>query len=219
MDHPSVDSMGSNNQPFAIFAPPKYALQIADEIKHRLVNCDDTWLPSLPELYRLRTIALTTFATAKEERSNIFVKPVQKGLFAPDIYSPGSLKRTEPPVPSQTSVYLSEPVQWLTEFRCFVAQRKIVAMAPYRIGAQRLTQIDDPLPATLEESNAARDFCEELLADRNVPLPPGVVIDVGRIKGKGWAVVEANEAWASSIYSCAPEAVLNSLLSCCIPSP
>ena len=39
-------------------------------------------------------------------------------------------------------------------------------------------------------------------------LPPAVVVDVGRIAGRGWAVVEANAAWGAGIYGCEPEQVL-----------
>jgi hypothetical protein len=30
------------------------------------------------------------------------------------------------------------------------------------------------------------------------------VIDVGVIPGKGWAVIETNQAWASGLYGCDP---------------
>jgi hypothetical protein len=35
-----------------------------------------------------------------------------------------------------------------------------------------------------------------------------VVVDIGRISGRGWAVVEANAAWGSGIYGCNPAMVL-----------
>ncbi|HNB74240.1 MAG TPA: hypothetical protein PLS70_24185 [Acidobacteriota bacterium] len=35
-----------------------------------------------------------------------------------------------------------------------------------------------------------------------------MVIDVGVISGKGWAVVEANAAFGSGIYGCDPAQVL-----------
>ena len=54
-------------------------------------------------------------------------------------------------------------------------------------------------------------FCEQLLADEQVKLPPAVVLDVGLIKGMGWAVVELNTAVMSDIYDCDPVEVLKVL--------
>jgi hypothetical protein len=39
------------------------------------------------------------------------------------------------------------------------------------------------------------------------PTVPSV-IDVGRIPGKGWAIIETNPAWASGLYGCDPVAAL-----------
>jgi hypothetical protein len=56
-----------------------------------------------------------------------------------------------------------------------------------------------------------------VLADQEVALPVAVVLDVGLIAGKGWAVVEANAAWGSGIYGCDPAAVLPVLRRASIP--
>jgi hypothetical protein len=51
-----------------------------------------------------------------------------------------------------------------------------------------------------------------------VNCPPAFVLDVGIIDGRGWAVVEFNECWASGIYACDPHRVLDTLLRACVPS-
>jgi hypothetical protein len=51
-------------------------------------------------------------------------------------------------------------------------------------------------------------FCRSLAGDRSFALPPAVTLDVGRIEGKGWAVVQANPAWSSGLYDCDPAPVL-----------
>ena len=56
-----------------------------------------------------------------------------------------------------------------------------------------------------------RAFVERILADVRVPLPRAVVMDVGVIRGRGWAVVELNAAWGSGIYGCDPTEVLKVL--------
>jgi len=67
---------------------------------------------------------------------------------------------------------------------------------------------DGSWPISDEEGSGALETLERLCADRDVALPPGVVVDVGRIEGRGWAVVEANAAWAPGICGCDPGGVL-----------
>jgi len=59
-----------------------------------------------------------------------------------------------------------------------------------------------------DERAAAETFLAMVLADPSLPLPPAVVVDVGLIAGRGWAVVEANAAWGAGICDCAPERIL-----------
>jgi hypothetical protein len=57
---------------------------------------------------------------------------------------------------------------------------------------------------------AASEFAASVLS--SVPCPKAFVLDVGIIKGKGWAVVEPNECWGSGVYGCTPTKVLDVLL-------
>lgn len=62
-----------------------------------------------------------------------------------------------------------------------------------------------------EELDEASVFVHSVLHDPRVPLPRAAVIDVGRIAGRGWAIVEQNGAWGSGLYGCDPEQVLHVL--------
>jgi hypothetical protein len=44
-----------------------------------------------------------------------------------------------------------------------------------------------------------------------------VVVDVGRMTGRGWGVVEANPAWASGLCGCDPAGVLPVLRRATVP--
>ncbi len=57
---------------------------------------------------------------------------------------------------------------------------------------------------------------EALLADPAVKIPPAIVIDAGKIRDRGWAVIEANAAWAAGIYGCDPLQVLPVLEHACV---
>jgi hypothetical protein len=43
-----------------------------------------------------------------------------------------------------------------------------------------------------------------------------VVLDVGIIRGEGWAVVEANAPWGSGVYGCDPDQVLRVVQRACM---
>jgi ATP-grasp domain, R2K clade family 2 len=45
-----------------------------------------------------------------------------------------------------------------------------------------------------------------------------VALDVGIIRGRGWAVVELNSAWGAGIYGCDPARVLEVLQAAAVPS-
>jgi hypothetical protein len=66
-------------------------------------------------------------------------------------------------------------------------------------------------PASQLEAAAALDFTTGFISDNPIYLPPSVVVDVGLIPDRGWAVVEANASWASGIYGCDPAKVLQTL--------
>jgi hypothetical protein len=58
-------------------------------------------------------------------------------------------------------------------------------------------------------------LCDRLLATRSPALPPALVVDVGLIEGRGWAVVEFNLAWCSGLLGADPAAVLGVLERAC----
>ena len=47
-------------------------------------------------------------------------------------------------------------------------------------------------------------------------MPPAFVLDIGQVVGRGWAVIEANPAWASGIYGCDAAKILPILQRACI---
>ena len=106
-------------------------------------------------------------------------------------------------------------VQWDVEYRCFVSDRSVKAASSYwRHGKDPRNENGIWSDAELAE---AREFCNEFLVDPLVHLPDSCVIDVGVIRGIGWAVIECNAAWSSGIYGCDGAAVLPVLRRACNP--
>jgi hypothetical protein len=111
-------------------------------------------------------------------------------------------------LPGETPVLVAEPVRWEVEFRCFVLDRHIIAMSPYlRNGALAMDDDSDWI-ASEEEWHEARTFGLALLGDAEFTLPDAIVLDIGLISGRGWAVIETNGAWGAGLYGCAPTPVL-----------
>ncbi|MGB3650597.1 MAG: hypothetical protein WBA41_05220 [Rivularia sp. (in: cyanobacteria)] len=57
----------------------------------------------------------------------------------------------------------------------------------------------------------SKTLIQTILSDNKVEIPSATVIDVGVIKGRGWAVVEQNAAWGAGLYGCNPIQVLEVL--------
>ncbi len=186
----------------AVHGGPTFCRRVADALGGRVVEPAPDFLPALPPEYVRRRIDLTTLGWARLLAEPKFIKPVADKFFPAAIYEPGAhldlgAERDAEPV------LVSDPVEWEREYRLFVLDGQVKTFSPYPLhGEVRVTE---------EHGREALGFGERVLADERVRLPRAVVLDVGRIRGAGWAVVEANEAVMSGIYDCDPIAVLEVL--------
>lgn len=183
---------------------------MAAQLGVRLVEPSDDFLVRLPEAWRQRWVQLTTLAQARQWKSGpVFIKPANDKSFPAAVYASGS---ELPEGEETTPVLLSEPVHWEVEWRLFIREGKVSTRSPYfRDGKLDFA----PRPRELEELRA---FSQALLEEVAPLLPPTVVLDLGKIAGRGWAVVEANPAWASGLYRCDPARVLQALADATVPN-
>lgn len=194
-----------------LYGEPLFTTIVAPELGLSLVEPTFDWLAQLPADYRLRDVRFTVLDEPRRLTEPTFVKPVEDKSFVAAVYDSGAALPTDDVLPGTTPVLVAEPVHWDVEFRCFVRERVVLTLSPY-VRAGELAQADDgSWPATDAETQAARAFAEALLADPDVVLPPAVVLDVGIIAGRGWAVVETNSASGSGVYGCDPAQVLHVL--------
>ena len=96
---------------------------------------------------------------------------------------------------------------WEKEFRCFILDCIIKTFSIYLRKGE--LQEEAGYESSEDEDAEMLTFANQLLADEQVPLPHAVVMDVGLISTRCWAVVELNAAWASGLYGCDPIAALN----------
>lgn len=184
-----------------IFAPT-----FAEFFGLRLLEPPVDWLPSLPEPFRKRSIRLIPLAEARRIPEPAFVKPPNDKSFPARAYRGEELPDH---VPDETPVLVSEVVLWEKEFRCYILDHALRTFSIYlrdgELQREREFRSDD------DEDAELCGFVEQVLADERVRLPRAAVIDVGVIRGRGWAIVEQNAPWGAGIYGCDPEEVLRVL--------
>jgi len=190
----------------ALYGEPLFAAVVADQLGLILLEPAFDWLTTLVEKYRKRDVRFTTLAEARQLGQAAFVKPADDKCFLARVCPSGAQLTGEDILPGTTPVLIAEPVKWDVEFRCFVLEREVVTLSPYLRNGE-LAQSPEGRWED-ERTEKARQFAQAVLTDGSVELPPAVVMDVGMIDGRGWAVIEANGAWGSGIYGCEPAAVL-----------
>jgi hypothetical protein len=166
------------------------------------------WLPRLPEAYRKRTIHLATLADARALTAPAFVKPPDEKWFAAGVHSSGAAIEVAEGMEDTYPVLISDLVRFEVEYRFFVLDRAIAAGSIYIRGGAIARSDAGEWAADPADTEAATSFLEAMLKDPEVELPAAVVVDVGRTADRGWAVVEANPAWASGLCDADPLAVL-----------
>ena len=195
----------------AVYGEALFAAVVAADLGLALLDAPPDWPANLPERYRRRRIWYTTLGDARGRPGPLFAKPVDDKCFKAGVYPSGGDLPGGTHLSASTPVLLADPAEWEIEFRCFVLNRAVVAHSPYARNGQLAQAPDGSWPAAETERREALAFAAAFLADPHVPLPPAIVVDVGKIRERGWAVVEANGAWASGIYGCDPAAVLRVL--------
>lgn len=188
---------------FCIFGPLSFGDAMRAVLPVALVEPADDWLCRLPPPFLKRSVAMMPMAEIRRLVTAGFVKPARKKDFPSGVYAGGCNTAAPESFPDHRSVIVAEPVTFLWEVRLFVLDRGIAAASPYSWRGKR-----PPIACPAETMDSALDFGRTLLDTRDVLIPPAIVIDVGFIERRGWAVVEANPAWACTLYSASPNKVL-----------
>lgn len=198
------------------YGEPLFAAVVADILQLALIEPQFSWVAGLPFDLRQREILFSDLASARSIDRPAFIKPADDKCFQARVYASGSELPEIESVGGTTPVLVSDPVVWDSEFRCFVLEKRVAAMSIYSRNGDLVETEDGNWPASPSESEAALHFANLVLKDARVTFPPAGVIDVGVIKHRGWAVVEANACWGAGIYGCDPFSVLETLARACV---
>lgn len=187
------------------YGEPLFNQVVAERFGLELPKPKDSFLPELPHKFRKRHVELTTLGEARKATEPRFVKPPNDKMFPAKVYNSGE---ELPDLHDDEPVLSQEVVEWTSEYRLFL------------IDGLSCTASNYMNHGTYSQDTGYKGDPRELIdimgwhqsIRHDVDLPHAVVLDIGIIKHRGIAVVEANEVCASGIYSCDPKRVLDCLL-------
>ncbi|MFJ9845495.1 ATP-grasp domain-containing protein [Kitasatospora sp. NPDC101155] len=193
--------------PVHVYGGPLFGDAVGRELGLALLEPAEDWLARLPLALAGRRVSATTLAEARGLHGPAFVKPPADKLFAARVYPDGGSLPGPELLDGDTPVLVSEVVRFRTEYRLFVLDGAVRAGSRYAVDGELSV---GPLG---QDGSEVLAFTHDVLAASasQAPLPSAVVVDVGRTD-HGWAVVEANAAWASGGYAAEPDAVLDVVL-------
>lgn len=176
-----------------VYGEPIFCDIVAQRLGLNLLQTPPFWLAELPKKYLLRDVVGMPAKLLTGVRGRRFIKPADDKVFPAAIYEEGSHAPTRHVDPGCPCL-VSEVVEFDTEVRCYVLDRNIVTAGTYLTA----DHIDDVSAQLAHEG--AQKWLRYLLEDESIPMPSALVIDVGFIVGRGWAVIEANPAYCSGVY-------------------
>jgi hypothetical protein len=105
------------------------SLERARTMSLRLISPPLDLLARLPYRFTLRPIRFSTWSQLSGWNERLFAKPADPldKCFDAGVYTRRADIRATRPIPADTPVLVSEPVEWLAEYRCFVADGRVVA--------------------------------------------------------------------------------------------
>lgn len=171
------------------------------------------WLSKIPQEYLGRKVEFMNLGRAMELKEIKFIKPADDKVFDARVYArvyaPGSLCPREIIPRDTTPVLVSDPVNFVSEYRRFVRDKKVTTCSCYIMNGE----INEP-KNWFKGSEIVAAHLTNLL-ERDIITSEAAVIDLGYLDSGELVVIESNQAWASGIYGCDLAGVLEVLEVAC----
>jgi len=193
-----------------VYGEDIYAEIVAEQCNLTLTKPDDSWLSKISEEFTKRKILYGKLKDFEHEE-NIFIKCSDFKSFKAGVFDKVMNIKGFETLDRECMVFTSEVVEWELEVRCFVLHNEIKTYSSYW-----RNDVFDTHGLSEKESKGMFDFFKSFIKKYSSTLPAGIVLDFGVIKGKGWALIEANPAWCSGLYACDAEAALEVIVKSCI---
>ena len=169
-----------------LYGNDTFCLVLAQQLGLSLVSPPDDLLLKLPSNLVRRELRVLPFSEADGVHFPYFVKPLVPKQFRAAIYDDiAGLQRECKGLDGESLLMASEIVEFESEVRAFILHAQVLDAAVYE-GEADLSDALDFLNIVAKES----------------ALPATCVLDVGYIKGRGWAVIEANATWGAGLNGC-----------------
>jgi ATP-grasp domain, R2K clade family 2 len=166
-----------------VYGADSFCLILQQKLGIALCSPDDELLAKVPARFLQREMRFITLGAARMASFPLFVKPVVPKQFRGSVYaSCDQLMRECSGLADDTRVIVAECVHFTSEVRAFVLDGRVLDAAIYEGQA---------------EEGAAKAFLNDLVS--SMTLPRALVVDVGYVDKRGWAVVEFNAAWGAGL--------------------
>jgi hypothetical protein len=178
-----------------VYGADSFCLVLQQKLGFDLCSPADDLLLRVPTSFLRRQLARRTLSDAMTSLP-AFVKPVTPKQFRGAIYSSREDLAAEcRGLQEDTPVFLAERITLTAEVRSFVLDGRVLDASVYE--------------GTAVVADAIA-FINELV--RTIALPRVLVVDVGFVASRGWAVVEFNAAWGAGLNGCDAKKVLPAIL-------
>jgi hypothetical protein len=185
-----------------LYGDTPFADAVAGPLELGLLEAPEGWLASLAEEFVRREVRLMTMGEAHQLSSPLFIKSANDKTVPAMTYVDGSRLPGVDAIDPGVRVLVSEIVRFRTEVRLHLLAGRVHVAQQYAAAGRRA------LGAAGAEALA---FADRLLASEADRLPSAIVVDIG-LTDAGWAVIEANAAWASGGYGADPQLLLDVVL-------
>lgn len=180
-----------------VYGADAFCLVLQQKLGFALCSPSDDLLLTVPSDFLNRRIAQRTLSEIRAVDFPAFIKPVTPKQFRGAVYESSDAVQAEcRGLPPETAVLVAETVTFAAEVRAFVLEGIVLDAAVYE---------------GTSDGTGADAFVGTLA--KSMPLPRTVVVDVGLIDGRGWAVIEFNAAWGAGLNGCNAERVLPAIVS------
>ena len=179
-----------------VYGADYFCLVLQQKLGFPLCSPDDDLMLRVPADLMRRQLRQLPLGEVLAGVFPVFVKPMMPKQFRGAVYrSAEEIGQECRGLGPDTPVFVAEVVSFTAEVRSFVLEGRVLDAAVYEGRAD------------LADAVA---FVSALIP--TMELPGVVVVDVGLIAGRGWAVIEFNAAWGAGLNGCDPEKVLPAIL-------
>jgi hypothetical protein len=207
--HPTPTGPLPTDPDLAVYVTTDAALATARALDVALLEPAFDLLTRLPDRLRLRPVEAARFADLARLRSPTFVNPADPldKWFDAGVYRDVRDVRTKGRDRPDAPVLVAGVVTWVAELRYWVLDGRVVAGSPYLTWGRPNWSPG----CSREVPRAGLRTVEAAVVALGRELPPAVVIDVGLVEERGWAVVEFNPVWCAGLLGADPAVVLPAL--------